>query len=429
MRLTKTFLATALILGCVGSASAQRAAPKPTSEAPPVVTVGTRFDGQTVTRVLRLEYQLRILAQYNPGAMRVLRVYEGGPATRLMLAGPQRIRGTLEPGDVITHVDGRRIYSVDDYYLAMYLSGTRNGRVRLRVRDVNSGRYFTWDAVAQKVGGTDRDRPLPQNARPATRVKALIIGLTYDKAIGEGCGKNLDNLSRYLRGLPNFDPKTDLTVLAGRNVTARNILRAVAALRVGPTETLFCYYAGHGAYDPNLALGDPSGGHHFQIPGGDLMRKDLLNALRDKGAQLTVLISDTCNVRGLYTPPTMTTPEEFLPPPLKSKVFADLLYNYVGVVDVSGSTRGQYGWFTRDGGWFTLGLLATLEKSTRTDGWSAFLEETSKNVSGVFQVRKRLILGRPEPKEEAAKKELRKLAAQTDQRPQTFTLTVRRVRN
>jgi hypothetical protein len=360
--------------------------------------------------------------------MRVLRVFPGGPATRLMLAGPQRIRGTLEPGDIITHVDGRRIYSINDYYLAMYLSGGRSGRVRLRVRDVNSGRSFTWDAVAEKVGGADRDRPLPKDARPATRVKALIIGLTLDRAIGEGCGKNLDNLSQYLRGLPNFDPKTDLTVLSGNKVTARNILETVAAMRVGPTETLFCYYAGHGAYDPNLALGDPSGGHHFQIPGGDLMRKDLLNALRDKGAQLTVLLTDTCNVRGLYTPPTITSPPPFLPPPLKSKVFADLLYNYVGVVDVSGSSRGQYGWFNPDGGWFTLGLLATLEKSTRADGWSAFLEETSKNVSLVFQTRKRRVLAGPEPKEEARKVTLRKLAAQTDQRPQTFKLTVQRVR-
>jgi len=425
---TKTFLAAVVVLGCATAANAQRPGPKPTREAPPIVSVGTRFNGETTTRLLRLEYQLRILAQYNPGAMRVHKVFPGGPATRLVLAGPRRTSGTLDPGDIITHVDGRRIWSRDDYYLAMYLSSARNGKVRLRVRDVNSGRFYTWDAVAEKVGGENRDRPLPSDARPASRVRVLLIGLTNDEKIGQGCGANLEELERYVRGLPKFDEKADLTVLAGRNVTARNILRTVAGLRVGPTETLFCYFAGHGAHDASLAGGDASGGHLFQIPGGDLMRKDLLHALRDRGAQLTVLISDTCNVRGLYNPPpTLKSPFPTRPLPLRSKVFTDLLCNHVGVVDVSGSTRGEFGWFQPDGGWFTLGLLETLKNSTREDGWKAFLGELSKNVSSEFQVRKRVILDAPEPKE-ASRKEVRQLLAnQKEQRPQTFQLRVRHV--
>jgi hypothetical protein len=138
-------------------------------------------------------------------------------------------------------------------------------------------------------------------------------------------------------------------------------------------------------------------------------------------------MTDTCNVRGLYTPPPLTTTPPGKPPPLRSKVFADLLTNHVGVVDVSGSTRGEFGWFSPTGGWFTFGLLATLEKSTRADGWKAFLEETSKNVSGEFQARKRFILATPEPKEAAQKENRRLLRKQMDQRPQTFTVNVRRV--
>jgi hypothetical protein len=293
-------------------------------------------------------------------------------------------------------------------------------------------------------------------AEPARRVRALLIGLTNDKRLGPGISANLQRVERYVRGLPNFDPKNDLTVLTGDDVTSAKIERAVFALGRRPTDAVFCYFAGHGAYDKRWAAGDPSGGHLFQIPSGDVMRRSLLHWLTypcanhsGPGPRLVVLVSDTCNVPGVYTYPTetlgSTAPGR---EPIHSKAFADLLYNQEGIVDVSGSSRGEAGWYTADGGWFTIGFLKTLEQYDKAPAevdrllfnkglfrnvdwkvkadWKQFLKKVSQNAREEFRQRKRLVLAQPEPKDERARETRRKLAAQADQRPQLFQMKVRR---
>jgi hypothetical protein len=274
----------------------------------------------------------------------------------------------------------------------------------------------------------------------ATRVKALLIGLTNDPHIGAAVAEDLRLVERYVRGLPDFDPDADLTVLTGDDVTADNILATVDGLEVGPTETLFCYYGGHGAYDDDMADDDPSGGHHFQIPGGDLLRADLVNALKNKGAQLTVLLTDTCNVCRTFQP---DRPEarceatEDDDDSVASTSFAALLTNFEGVVDVNGSSRDQFGWSSDDGSWSTLGLLQALRDSDEaldsTDPaaagveWGSFLDAASDAVSAIFQERKERILSGPEPPDDARQKTRQQLADQEDLRPQAFQLDVNRV--
>ena len=308
--------------------------PPGSKDEPPIVGARYGNGADAPTRVLRLEYQLRILANYNPGRMTVHTVFAGGPATKLVTADEDRAPGTLEPGDVITHVDGRRIVSMDDYYRAMYVAGAHNGKVKLRVIDVNTGDRVDFETVAERVGG-GRAQPKPRaDAKRATKVKALLIGATRDEKIGEGVSKNLQAMEQYVRGLPNFKAETDLARVTGDDVTAQGIMRAVAGLHVEATETLFCYVACHGAHDENLGQGDPSGGHFFQLPGGDLMRRSLLGGLVDCGGQLTVLISDTCNAPALYIPPRV---EGMPPEAVKSPALTELLYGFTGLVDVSGS--------------------------------------------------------------------------------------------
>jgi hypothetical protein len=316
----------------------------------------------------------------------------------------------------------------------------------------------------------------------AKRVKALLIGMTDDKAIGEGCTANIHAMELYVRGLPNFDPKKDLVVLQGKDATAEKIMEAVEKIKVQPGEVVFCYITGHGVYDGELPVNrdkldldfpdplndradDPSGGHVFQLPGKDLKRKVLLDALKAKGGQLTVLISDTCNVprAGLPEAPKIPTepdvlkellddaptvkPEQreevdfgLLPKkkePVHSRAFEELLFQHEGVVDVSGSSRDQYGWFNPDGGWFTIGLLKTLDDYAAEEGqgeggqleaapyhWTLVLERTAETASAIFHGRKNLILKLPAPTEEDAKAARRKLAAQEGQFPQVFEMNV-----
>ncbi len=80
------------------------------------------------------------------------------------------------------------------------------------------------------------------------------------------------------------------------------------------------------------------------------MRKTVRDKLLSKGAQLTVLITDTCNVPAPATPVYKTVTKGIG----KNWVMSNLFLEHSGVFDVSGSSKNQYGWFSLDvGGWFS----------------------------------------------------------------------------
>ena len=296
-------------------------------------------------------------------------------------------------------------------------------------------------------------RPAQTPAGPPTAVKALLIGLTADEHIGAGVTADIKIVEGYVRGLPGFDADHDLKKLTGAQVTPANIERAIEDLDVQPTDVLFCYYAGHGAYDADLnADDDPSGGHFFQIPGGDLRRADLLGWLTDKGTRLTVLISETCNAAGDYNPPDPNAGDsapatdggqdaETPPEAVASRTFRTLLFDFTGVVDVSGASRDEYGMAGDDGSLSTLGMVQALEDEDKSAGdflsllldptakspvdWDRFLQDASEDVHTLFQKSKDDILAQPEPDDEAAKEFRQALRDQDDLRPQTFRLDVR----
>jgi hypothetical protein len=284
------------------------------------------------------------------------------------------------------------------------------------------------------------------NAHRATRVKVLLIAVTGDEKIGPGSAANLGQVRRLVEGLPGFDPTTDLIVVKGDDgpVTGARILQAVEALHVEPTDTLLCFISCHGAYSEALGLGDPLAGHFFQLPGGDLERRTLLGRLKDKGAQLTVLISDTCNVPAEFNYVSAELGAASLDlEPIRSRYFEDLLFNHVGIVDIGGAAPGQFGFYYNSGGWFTTGLFLGLakceDKETDLDflldpslfatgrkvraDWRQFTEVVSAEVSALFLARKaREVFNLRNPEQVR-----QQLEAQPDQRPQVYELDVRRV--
>jgi hypothetical protein len=378
--------------------------------------------------VVRLEYRLGFVGRVGTHAVGNgktivgLKVTSGikaeGPATKLTMAKDPTTDGALEVGDIITHVDGRQIQTWADYHRAMLLAGANAGKVMIRVRDVNSGKLIDWIATAER---TENNIPPPKPEGRTTAVKVILIGLTDDDKIGEGCQKNLDRLESYLVGLPNFNAKRDLVYIAG-NYSAREVLSNIEKMEVKESEALFCYYAGHGAFDPSLGAGDPSKGHFLSIPSGDLARRTLLGAIQSKKARLTVLITDTCNVKGKFNPIGGRVAQ---PTGIRCLALESLMYNYVGIVDINGSSHGQFGWYVtagpEAGGFFTTSLVKTLQDSgNKALTWREFFEQASNGTSSFFKLRQERNRNSGNPNKE--------LLNQADQRPQAFTFEVSAVK-
>lgn len=382
------------------------------------------------TKEVRLRYQLLIGGRFTPKGMRVLTVDPNGPGAHMSrLMRGQRVRGILERGDLITKVNGVVVTNPDTYFKALNKSGAGNAAAIVTVRDVNSGQDIDWQVKAVKV----QIIAPPENIRPlrkaAKAIKALIVADTDDPTIGEMIAVSVASLPDRLQDVPRLK-KDDIRILTSRDVSPAKILREIAALRVDADESLLYYHIGHGAYDRRRAQGDPSSGHFFAIGNGrgDLMRKTVRDRLLAKNAQLTVLISDTCNVSSFANPPRL--PQMMTKAYGENWILAHLLTMHTGVIDISGSSTGQYGWFSRDiGGWFTKSFIDASDldqfKDTRFVTWDAFTKSVSDKTSDLFMTRKRLILGNPDIGREETRNQLR---SQEDQRPQIFINRVQPIR-
>jgi hypothetical protein len=346
---------------------------------PPAPGVGEIYE------TYRLGFQGQI---QQPEGLLVSRVGPHSPATQLFQAGDPNRNASLEFGDVILAVDGKRITSMADYRRAMDESVARGGLVELLVRDVGSGRESRWMAQGKRARTSG-----PPEAPRIRKVHFLLIGLTDDRSLGEAIGFNL----RALQGMAEKEIAADrlgsVRTINGSQCRAGNILHEVQTLVTSSDDTIFCHYSGHGAYDPDQALpDDPSIGHHFQIPGGDLMRSELWKTLVGRGARLTVLMTDTCNVRAAVE---LGARREFqlawgtrayLP-------LEELLLGYRGLVDVCASDTNQYSWYgvspENSGGWFTLELCRVLPAK---NNWQSAFDELRNATNSSYQTRRAALL-------------------------------------
>jgi hypothetical protein len=373
-------------------------------------------------RAVDLRYRMLVTAEFTAQGARVQAVNPAGPGAWMRL--PDGTRGILEPGDVITAVDGMAVRSQADYYSAMNAGGKAK---KLTVRDRKTGREVVWDVQAAEV--VPPGPPPPGNARRATGVKILVVADTDDDKIGKFVEVSLARLKELLEQLPGVPPeKVQVRYLTGSQVTSRAIMDEVNALRPGPTETVVYYHLGHGAYDPTKAAGDSAGGHLFQLKDGNLFRKPVWEALRAKRAQLTVMVSDTC-FTVVDTPGSSARRAAPITRTGESRALASLLLDHAGEINVSGSSKDQSGWFSKDlGGWWTDAALSTLtgpNAASAAANWDAFLKAAGDKCSETYQTVRDQILKDPASHDAGTVNSFR---TQKDQRPQVFVKSLRSLR-
>ncbi|MGV3484475.1 MAG: caspase family protein [Planctomycetaceae bacterium] len=381
-------------------------------------TLNEASEVRSGTKVVRTEYRLLVTGVFQPNlGLRISNVDPSGPGA--WMSSPNgRTRGILERGDVVIAINGRPVASNHAYFEAI---NATNGDARITVRDVNTGRHFDWfvqPAPVRVVGPPSA----PTEGR-ATALKVLLIGDTDDDSIGKMIEVSIGELNTTLH---LFEDRNSI-IVTGRDVTAESILAAIDRIDVLSTDAFLCYFISHGAYDPSRATNDVSGGHFFSLRGGDLMRKKLMDRLKSKGARLTVLISDTCNMRSSATPVfSRHVPYSFTIG--ENPVLANLFLDHIGIVDLSGSSRDQYGWFsTQHGGWFTSSLVALCEPGVYAGNefvtWDRFAQDLSIGTSRLYQMNKQNVLDEPGSTRPDVLDQLR---SQGDQRPQVFQNQTRR---
>lgn len=338
----------------------------------------------SVPRPTVAAYRLLFESEVTPEGLVVVGIQPDSPVLRMLSAETPNLGGVLEFADIIAAVDGQPIQTIEDYHRVMDASAARNGRVELTVLDRNTRQPHRWVVQARKI-------QVPVLGQPeAARRKAhfLMVGLTDDPKIGEAME---DTLELWQGPIASIDSERhgNIRIVKGAECRANKILEAVSQMEVAARDTMFCVYCGHGAHSPSQASpDDPSRGHHFQIKSGDLMRKSLYDAMIGKGARLTVLISDTCNIEDIARPALQMYAEERTTMVMGLSPFEQLLFNYRGVVDISGTDFGEYGFCQPGyGSWFSASALPVLQLHS---DWRSAFEQVQRVVDTDFQQRRLL---------------------------------------
>ena len=387
--------------------------PLPKLKPDPVPVPEPKFDPQEkfgAKEFIEKKYKLGISWNWFNGQMQIIAVTKGSPASRVVREKTGN-KGTLEPGDRVLAINDWKIRSNDDFFNA--LNASPDGVARLQIRDRNSGQMQIWIAQLDPLGA-DVDSG-------AGRVKFLLVGDTLGLAMAKA---DLVNMSNVMKTTPGYRPG-DMSILHSEKSSAQNIMNAVRSMPVRPADTLFVYFTGHGGYDPAYGAGDPSGGHFVGTTTGALLRKDLLGAMRARGARLTVLLTDACNGKVQLAPPKERFGQK--PGEMGDPVLGSLLLKHSGIVDINGSSRDQLGFSAPQGGVFTLAFFHAIDDLNGLPyvPWDDFLKEMSRNSSEIYKDVRSEFLRNPEKLKADF---LRDLQNQTDQRPQAFIMDVRRTK-
>jgi hypothetical protein len=305
-------------------------------------------------------YRLGFQGSSTDEGLKVVSIRPNSPILRMKDPDDAAIRGVMDIGDVIVEVDEKPVHSLEDYFTAMDASVPRQGSVLLKVLDIRTGGLHKW-----KVTGAPAVVATTQADAELRKCHFLLVGLTKDPGIGPAQSKNIENLKDLIEGGAIRSERLGeggVHVLQDNNCRREAILDEVQTLPVTSRDALFVYFGGHGAYDPNgISSEDKSNGHFVVTESGNLRRFDLWQTMLNKHARLTVLITDTCNKKGSYAPPSPFQLDELSREYRGFSSFETLMLGYRGVVDLSGAAQDEFGWCQGDrGGWFTFYLVNVL---------------------------------------------------------------------
>jgi hypothetical protein len=208
------------------------------------------------------------------------------------------------------------------------------------------------------------------------KARVLFIGATQDSDIGLA----VKEMQRNLRALIQTHLPPDRHDITFRNIdlqdTPDKILGWVDHWRVDPADAICCFVNTHGANDGSK--GDTAHGHDFVFNGTKLAQQKLYDKLSSKGARLTILIGNSCNMPGLFhLKKRLRLPKD------NSSCLVRLTLGYSGRINVQAVKKGE----NSTGFPFADAFQATVENHSQTEQgadeitWKAFWEEWQRRTT------------------------------------------------
>lgn len=222
-------------------------------------------------------------------------------------------------------------------------------------------------------------------AASAQTIRLVTVSDSRDATIGHGAAENAKLVHAYFSQVAGVlgVPLTRIDVTE-REFTCSNIRSALRSLPAASEDVVVFHYSGHGyRSDANLTKFPElyCGPEAYQ--GESIKLVDVTEELQRKGARMTLVVADACNVvvPGVPGEPlggVMSVPGG------RADQFRKLFLKHRGVVTLSGAVKDQYSWYLPSGGHFTTQLLRALNEASapgRTVEWSEVLDVATRQIS------------------------------------------------
>jgi len=214
-------------------------------------------------------------------------------------------------------------------------------------------------------------------------IHVLLVMDSSDPVLDRGVRRDQRNITKLL---DDHIPKNryNLKVLSGTAITSDQIISYYKNLKVEPGEGLLFYYSGHGA----IVEGK---GHTLEIQKGKqaLRRSDLIKAMTEKKAALTVVLTDCCSDRLSYADERVLAEGKDragLPLADPTPLVRKLLFQSRGLVDITAATNDVALADDNQGGYFTKALCRIADtKKDDTLGWKDFFAAVSKETGVIHK--------------------------------------------
>lgn len=219
-------------------------------------------------------------------------------------------------------------------------------------------------------------------------LRVISVANTNDARLGAGFSANAKSLRDYAALVASVSGLTlEMKEIIGTDYTCERIMESVKSLSAQDTDVILFYHSGHGISPAeNQASTSAS-----QYPSFDCERdgvdesniaqlpnlEDISKILHGKGARLTLIAADSCNVV-LPRATQVFAARGFMQARIKA-MFRD----FKGYVLMSSSVRGQYSWYTSDGGLFTnrlIDILRAPDAQKQEDLWADAIKAIQADI-------------------------------------------------
>ncbi|MBP5364324.1 MAG: caspase family protein [Bacteroidales bacterium] len=239
---------------------------------------------------------------------------------------------------------------------------------------------------------TGDTEPTTTVAKTDATLHLIVVANTIVSDIGQSCKTDMDNVRSEFNGIASvLGMKYNELLVSGDNYGKSYLAETIKNFKPEANDVVVFVYTGHGFrfddqkdYYPNMCLTRSS---YDDISKNYVAMSDVYSELTQKGARLTIVLSDCCNSKVGMDRPTLATNSLFSRANNNFDIdkMQKLFLKSSGSILSTASSPGEYSWCGVNGGFFLLSVIESMRNqfnalSTNDPSWNTLIKDAIRSA-------------------------------------------------